>query len=88
MVVVKASKHTVPTAQAQSQHCRCKSRPPVAKNMADYRKEMDAAYTYVDDNCALRGIYGNQGARIILRLAARASHHAMPFLGSLCRLVF
>ena len=47
--------------------------------MADYRKEMEAAYTFVDDKFALWGIYGNQGAQIILRVAARESHHAVSF---------
>ena len=49
------------------------------QEVVDYRKEMELARGFVDDNFSLQAIYGRRGAQIILRMATRASHHEMPF---------
>ena len=41
--------------------------------------EMEAAYEYVDKHFRIEEIYGESGADVLERLAARASHHVMPF---------
>lgn len=51
----------------------------MAKPAPSFQKEMEAAYDLVDANFQAEGVYGERGAQIVQRLAARASHHPMPY---------
>lgn len=56
---------------------------PLASEAMDgvehYHREMEAAWDYVDANYRADEILGERGSQIVLRLAARASHHEMPY---------